>query len=134
MRDSFRAFGKSNWKLGGMSYATRILALWIGVCAVAYPAEYDQIYCGEYVWGAEVHSFRPCGSDEAFWVSASSWVITPVREFYDSHTEVAYTPIYIEFRGHLLDEVVDGFAGSYSGLIRVCEVLKLSAEVPQECP
>lgn len=119
--------------LSSIRQVTKILALWVVICTAACSAEYDRIYRGEYVWGAEVHSFRPCASEEAFWVSASSWVIGPVREFYESETEVAYTPIYIEFRGHLLDETTEGFAASYAGLIRISEVLRVSAEVPQEC-
>ena len=113
--------------------SSRLLTLCAGFCIAACSGSFDQAYGGEYVWGPEVHTFRPCGSDETYWVSASSWTIAPVREFYEAETDAAYAPIYIRFRGHLLDETVGGFAVSYSGLIRISEVHGMNKSVPEEC-
>jgi len=44
-----------------------------------------------------------------------------------------YQPIYLEFRGHLLDEVVDGFAVDYDGLIRISEIYHLGVPIPPDC-
>lgn len=109
------------------------LTLWISVVAMVASAEYDQMYKGLLVWGPEVHTFQPCGQEAAYWVSASSWVIGPVIDYYRLQGSEAYGPIYIEFRGHLLDEILDGFAKDYSGLIRVSQVLSIDAKVPQGC-
>ena len=35
--------------------------------------------------------------------------------------------------GHLLDEIRDGFALEYAGLIRISEVILLSNELPADC-
>lgn len=118
---------------GGMTRLISALALWISVSATVASAEYDQTYKGLFVWGPEVHTFRPCGQKAAYWVSASSWVIGPAIDYYRLQYSKPYAPIYIEFRGHLLDEILDGFAKDYSGLIRVSQVLLLDENVPRGC-
>lgn len=93
----------------------------------------EQVYRGVYVWGNEVNVFQPCDDKKSFWVSASTWVQEPLLEFYQAHTSQPYETIYIEFRGRVLDEVVDGFASDHDGLIRISEVLDLSLSVPEAC-
>jgi len=85
-------------------------------------AEYNKKYKGLYYWGAEVNTFHPCDTKEKYWVSASSWVIGSAIEYLKKNTNKPYQPIYIEFRGHLLDEVLDGFAANTDGLIRISEL------------
>ena len=96
-------------------------------------AEYDNKYKGLYYWGPEVHSFQPCNVKKKYWVSASSWVVGPAIEFVKTNTNKAYQPIYIEFRGHLLDEVLDGFATNTDGLIRISEIYLIKSKIPDEC-
>ena len=100
-------------------------------CEPCEPCE--QVYRGVYVWGNEVNVFQPCDDKKSYWVSASTWVQEPLLEFYRSHTSQPYQTIFIEFRGMVLDEVVDGFASDHDGLIRISEVLGLSPGVPEEC-
>ncbi len=100
---------------------------------VSIGAEYDTLYKGKYTWGAEVNVFQSCGSKKSYWVSASSWVQGPLLEFYKSSITNPYQPVYIEFRGHMLDEEVDGFAEDYDGLVRVSEIKKKTFRIPKEC-
>lgn len=101
------------------------------VVAPARPADFDVTYSGRYVWGHEVNSLRPCDSEDVYWVSASSRVLEPLLELYRSRTDEPYQPIFIEFRGHLPDEVFDGLAADYDGLVRISEVLNRAEEVPR---
>ena len=96
-------------------------------------ADCDRTYKGKYVWGHEVDSFKPCNSNKSYWVSASSWVKGPLLEYYKKLKLKPYEPIYIEFRGHVLNEAVDGFAVSYDGLIRISEVKTQINEIPETC-
>ena len=107
------------------------LALLLGSASTS--ADCDEIFRGRYTWGAEVDSFRPCGSGLKYWVDASSWVQGPLIDFVREHTKEPYQPVYIEFRGHLLNEVLDGFAEGYDGLIRVSEIFLTSQDVPDKC-
>ncbi len=96
-------------------------------------ASCDRVYSGLYYWGAEVNTFQPCGSKHTYWVSASSWVLGPLKQFLQANTCEPYQPIYIEMRGHLLDEKTDGFASQYDGLIRISEVISKDLEIPPGC-
>lgn len=98
----------------------------------ALAADYDQIYEGKYAWGPEVQSFTLCNTKTSYWVSFD-WAGIEMQEFYKAHRKEPYQEMYLKFRGHLLDEAVDGFAEDYDGLIRVSEVKEYSFEVPKSC-
>src|SRR5688572_31225307 len=101
-----------------------VVALAIAVSASASATDIDDVFLGRYYWGAEVDSFRPCGQSDSYWVSASSWVQAPLIGLVKTQTEEPYKPVFVKFRGHFLDEVRDGFAAEYDGLIRISEVLE----------
>jgi hypothetical protein len=105
----------------------------VAVSMAASGSDCDELFSGLYYWGAEVNSFRPCGQAVSYWVSASSWVQAPLNELAKSQSAQPYQPVFVKFRGHLLDEVRDGFAADYDGLIRISEVLEMSAAVPADC-
>jgi hypothetical protein len=92
-----------------------------------------RVFNGLYTRGAEVNVFQPCGSNEIFWVSASSWVLRPLIDYVENSTSSPYQPIYIEFRGNILNEVRAGFAAQYDGLIRVSEIKHQSSQIPAGC-
>jgi hypothetical protein len=94
-------------------------------------AEHETIYKGTYTWGPEVHSFKPCNDKNDYWVSFD-WAGIEMHEFYKKKAR-SYQLMYIEFRGQILDEVVDGFADQYAGLIRVSEVKKYTFDLPNQC-
>ena len=93
----------------------------------------DRDYKGIYYWGHEVNAFQPCGSEETYWVSASSWMLSPLKAYIESNTSQPYQPVYVEFRGHLLNEEVDGFAKNYDGLMRISEINAKRIDIPAEC-
>jgi hypothetical protein len=112
---------------------TRALALVLTLFPAVAIADDEKTFKGRYTWGAEVDAFQPCGSEEVFWVSASSWVQGPLIEFVKQQTNKPYQPVYIEFRGHMLNEVRDGFAESYDGLVRISEIHVKSKDIPKKC-
>ena len=93
---------------------------------------HEEVFSGTYVWGHEVRSFQPCGSDSVFWTSYN-WAGLELEDFYRAHTQEPYQLIYVKFRGQILDERVDGFARDYDGLIRISEVLEKNIVIPSEC-
>jgi hypothetical protein len=56
-----------------------------------------------------------------------------MHEFYKKNSTKPYQAMYIEFRGQTLSEALDGFAKSYSGLLRISEVKKFTFDVPMQC-
>jgi hypothetical protein len=93
----------------------------------------DRNYRGIYTGGHEVNTFQPCGSEETYWVSASSWILSPLKEYVESSKSQPYQPVYLEFRGRLLNENVDGFAENYDGLIRISEINAKRIDMPAGC-
>lgn len=95
-------------------------------------AECDRVWRGVYVFGPEVETFQPCGSASVYWTSYGP-AGALIRDFHQKFTKARYQAIFLEFRGHILNEELDGFAENYDGLIRVSEVLDLKAEIPEDC-
>jgi NlpE C-terminal OB domain len=112
------------------------VALALGaVLAASSPAlaQTDSARAGEYVWGAEVNVFRPCGSDSVFWVLASPQILDQLRTTHGRLTTKPYEPIYVRVRGARSSEKPDGFAEDYNGYFRITEVLEARRERPGEC-
>jgi len=109
----------------------RLLIIVCGVSACQTPG-IEHTYTGSYAWGPEVHSFKPCDSGDNYWVSFD-WAGISMRQFYEKNQSRPYQPMYIEFRGQVLQEKVDGFASDYAGLIRISEVFNYSFSLPEHC-
>lgn len=109
-----------------------LLVLAVVLLSACVRPELDQVYEGMYHWGAEVNSFTACNSKSSYWVSYN-WAGIEMNNFYKKNNETPYQPMYIKFRGHLLNEKVDGFALDYDGLIRISEVQEYSFDIPASC-
>ena len=96
---------------------------------------HDEEYRGIFLWGPELEDFAPCGSEKVYAVSGSYWVLNPLYDdVNDKDKEKSpFKAVYIEFRGHLLDEVLDGFAVDLDGLIRISEIKSYTLNSPAEC-
>ncbi len=106
-----------------------ILVPLLAACSATAP---EKTYKGTYSYGHEVRSFKPCNEKEDYWVSFD-WAGMEMQDFYEDSGKRPYQPLYIEFRGQILNETVDGFAEQSSGLIRISEVLSYTFEVPSGC-
>ncbi len=102
------------------------------ISASIFAADYDKSYVGKYSWGPETHSFTVCNSKTTYWVSFD-WAGVEMHEFYKKNQSKPYQFMYLRFRGHLLDEIVDGFAADYDGLIRISEIKEYSFVIPDSC-
>lgn len=110
------------------------ISTYIAFCLTGCSASgIDHIYKGEYTWGAEVNVFQQCAEEKVYWVSASSPIRGELIDFHNQSTSKPYESIYIVFRGHLLDEELDGFAKQYDGLIRISEIINKEAKIPVDC-
>jgi hypothetical protein len=97
-----------------------------------FAADFDRKYRGLYSWGEGVESFSPCSKNIEYWVSYNLAGIEMHQHYKNKHSK-PYQPMYIEFRGHILNEKVDGFAENYDGLIHISEVYGYSFKVPPTC-
>lgn len=112
--------------------AAVLLPAIVAACTTT-PVIEEQIVSASYVWGAEVNVVSPCGSKDVFWVSATSFVQGPLREYYQTVVKQPYQAIFITFRGHRHFEVIDGFAESFDGLMHISEVKTMQVALPAGC-
>ena len=115
-----------------MSHNLKTILITLFLVLPLYTCAHDAIHKGAYIWGHEVNVFKPCGSKGVYWVSYN-WEGNKIKEYYNENTTQPYQSIYLEFRGHYLNEEVDGFAEDYDGLIHISEIKTLSAQVPSTC-
>ncbi|MGE0624449.1 MAG: hypothetical protein AB7I04_05980 [Pseudomonadales bacterium] len=91
------------------------------------------VLSGRYHYGGEVDIVCPCGSSLCYWVRAEPAIAKALHDFALRHAEAPYQGMYLRWRGQLLDEPRIGFPANYDGLMRVEEVLTLTAEIPGDC-
>ena len=96
---------------------------------------------GRYYWGAEVRVVCPCGAAPVepdghalcFWTRTDPETQARLKSFVQRHSDSPYQGFYLVYRGQLLDEAPVGFGASYDGLMRIDEIVELSAAVPADC-
>jgi hypothetical protein len=96
----------------------------------------DPRLTGSYVWGAEVNTFRPCGSSLVYWVNAADTAQFRLEREHQRLTSEPYEPVFVELCGEI-GEVpflyADGFAGDYDGMITLSCLGEIRALRPGEC-
>jgi hypothetical protein len=123
---------KQPHNIGNQRMKRLILILVTCISFTANASSHEKTFKGVYQWGPEVHSFKSCNSKETYWASFD-WAGNTMHDFYKKNATKPYQPMYIEFRGQILNEVVEGFAMDYSGLIRISEVKNYTFELPNQC-
>ena len=111
-------------------------AVFIAVITAGCASTGSTPFRGHYSWGHEVRSFRPCGSDQAFWVVGDAAVLEPLREKAASVSQAQgrpYVPIYVEASGVVEGKATDGFAADYDGVYRFTAVQVADSSSPADC-
>lgn len=92
---------------------------------------------GHYYWGHEVRTFRPCGSDQTFWVVGDAALLQPLQDKAARVSQAQgkpYVPIYVEASGVVEEKATDGFAADYDGVYRITAVQAANSISPENCP
>ena len=85
------------------------------------------VHRGLTVFGHEVRSFKPCGSETSLWAVDSSGLL------WDLYTEMTvqdppYQSVFVTVEGRLSAAPRDGFGADYAGTLFVDEVLYVARE------
>ncbi len=88
---------------------------------------------GFYVFGHEVRTFQPCGSEMVYWVKSGAEVSTRLREEHHKLTAIPYQPVYVEVKGHFAEKAAAGFAADYDGQIVIEAVHLVRAKNEIDC-
>jgi len=115
------------------SFLLAITLALLSACESSRSALENPTRAGSYVWGAEVNSFKPCGSDSVFWVLGPPGLLMTLRTAHDSLTTRPYEPIYIRVKGQESSQKTDGFAEETSGYFQITDILEIRRLGPGEC-
>ena len=109
---------------------TIILApLVLGGCASAITGSEDEVLAGHYSQGFEVDAFRPCGSEESWWVTEG----TELRARYQALSPKQYQEVYVEVRGHAGPRGRYGHLGAYTRELAAGEVIEIRPATETDC-
>ncbi len=89
---------------------------------------------GLFVWGHEVRSFRPCGSEMELWVVGAPEVMDPLVAEQRKLTDGPYQPVYVRLVGEVSGPPEDGFGADYDGTFGVRNVLEVRPAAGTDCP
>lgn len=87
---------------------------------------------GHFIYGHEVRSFSPCGSDKKFWVLDK---MDELKNHYEELTkdQKPYTPIFAEIEFIDKGKSDEGFAADYDGVYEVLKVVKTTETTEGDC-
>ena len=111
-----------------------VVLLLVGVfVAAAFCLTKSESYRGFYVFGHEVRTFQPCGSDQVYWVKADQKISQQLRKEHHKLTSKPYEPVYVEVKGHLIQKAAEGFAAEYDGQIVIDGIDLVRPRQKEDC-
>ena len=88
---------------------------------------------GCYTFGHEVNVFEPLGGDSVFWVVGAQDVLQRLRSAHDSLTSKPYEQVWARVLAQRSNQVPDGFAADYNGLLEIRQLVEIRRPAPGEC-
>lgn len=92
------------------------------------------VYRGRVSFGFEEAAFRPCGSNEQWWVTGSDDAVTELQDKWNALGLDWYHPAYAEIKGDRSGSGEYGHLGAYEREIEVTEVIGVRLLDGDECP
>ncbi|MEP0211594.1 MAG: hypothetical protein ABJD66_00145 [Cellulophaga sp.] len=95
----------------------------------------SKVVSGKLIFGVEVATFQPCGSDKIFWITDNSKETGKLEKLYYALTngKDPYSPIYAKIE--IIDKGKDkyGFAADYNGTYEYVNVLEVRHIKSSDC-
>ena len=101
----------------------------LAACVSDPPGLAEEQFAGYYSQGFEVDAFRPCGSDEKWWVTEG----TELRSRYAALSPKQYEEVYVELRGQAGPRGEFGHLGSYNREMVAGEVIEIRPAADTDC-
>src|SRR5262249_19622228 len=93
----------------------------------------EREYRGHYRWGFEVREFRPCGSDERWWVTGSYDVLRRIHNS-EGRASQRYPEIFVRWKGKPGAKGRHGHLGAYSREFIASELFEARQPRQGDCP
>jgi hypothetical protein len=104
-----------------------------GILPVAAAGGAGEPLRGFYVFGHEVRTLQPCGSEAVHWIRADEPVRDRLREAYRELATAPYEELYLVAWGETSDQPGDGFAAGYDGQVVIEEIVVVRARQEVHC-
>jgi hypothetical protein len=89
-------------------------------------------YTGTFRYGFEVISFKPCNSDEVWWLNGDAAAMTDLRTRYEALTQ-KMEPVHVQLRGLSSERGIYGHMGGYQREFYLQDVLEVRAKKAGDC-
>jgi len=89
-------------------------------------------YAGTFRYGFEVISFKPCNSDEVWWLNGDAAPMIELRTRYEALTK-KMEPIHVQLRGLSSERGIYGHMGGYQREFYLQDVLEVRAIQAGDC-
>jgi hypothetical protein len=119
--------------LPGAALAQRVSNPEAGILPVAAAGGANEPLRGFYVFGHEVRTLQPCGSEAVHWIRADEPVRDRLRESYRELATAPYQELYLVARGETSDQPGEGFAAGYDGQVVIEEIVVVRAKQEVHC-
>ncbi|CAG0980838.1 hypothetical protein GPROT1_02269 [Gammaproteobacteria bacterium] len=91
-----------------------------------------QDYAGTFTYGFEVVAFKPCNSDEVWWLNGEVTAMKDLRTRYEALTR-KMEPVHVQLRGLISERGNYGHMGGYQRQLYVLELLDVRDIQPGDC-
>lgn len=91
-----------------------------------------QDYAGTFTYGFEVIAFKPCNSDEVWWLNGDIAPMKDLRTRYEALTQ-KMDPVHVQLRGLISERGIYGHMGGYQREFYVQAVLDVRDLHPDDC-
>ena len=106
-----------------------LASLALAGCVSGITGSDPELLAGHYSQGFEHDGFRPCGSDELWWVTEG----TELRQRYQALSPAQYEEVYVELRGHAGPRGQFGHLGAYARELDAGEVVEIRPAQDSDC-
>jgi len=89
-------------------------------------------YMGTFTYGFEVVAFKPCNSDEVWWLNGDIAPMTELRTTYEALTK-KMEPVHVRLRGLISERGNYGHMGGYQREFYLQDVLEVRAKEAGDC-
>jgi hypothetical protein len=89
-------------------------------------------YAGTFTYGFEVIAFKPCNSDEVWWLNGDGDALLDLRTRYEVLTH-KMEPVHVQLRGLISDRGVYGHMGGYQREFYVQDVIDVRVLQADDC-
>ena len=113
-----------------MRKSTILLApLALGACVSGITGSEQELLVGHYSQGFEVDAFRPCGSEEVWWVTEGD----ELRDKYRALSPEQYEEVYVELRAQTGPRGQYGHMGAYTRELATDEIIQIRPAAETDC-